>query len=206
MSEQIADPGTDVAVPVTATEQRIAEIAWGRDPARNFQTLALEAQYFSKGFRLVDKDFLVGVPHVVIGITYREGFPREKGMPGDYISVEAVVADKQTLESSPIRHMLPPDLKVWAEESVVYNDSSTGIRREFTGLFHSIGLIDVGAPVANENPFDRPYHQWMHGADIATTGITEDAQGVPFRFVAARGLRRSDYESPYGPATTFYIA
>lgn len=196
-----------VAVPLSSTEQRIADMAWGRDPNLSFQKLALEAQYFSRGFRLVsDKGDLVGVPHVVIGVTYREGYARPDGAKGDYISIEAVIADKPTLESSPIKHMLPQDLAVWAEEPVVYNDGGTGIRRDFTSLFHSIGLIDVGPPNhANENPFDKPFSQWVSGAELATTGIVADREGVPFRFVAARGLRRSDYESPFGPATTFYI-
>jgi len=181
-------------------------MAWGHDPDRDFQKLALEAEYFSKGFRKVDKADLEGVPHVIIGVTYREGYTRPDGTRGDYISVEAVVADKATLESSPIRHMLPRELAVWGNESVVYNDGGTGIRRELTSLFHSIGLIDVGAPsTKKENPFDRPYQEWVNGSDVAATGITEDLEHNPFRFIAARGLRRSDYESPFGPATTFYI-
>lgn len=198
-------PEAAVAVPETSTELRVMDMAWGHDPARDFQTLALEAQYFSKGFRLVQKADLLGVPHVIIGVTYREGYTRADKKPGDYVSIEAVVADKATLESSPVRHALPRELTVWGNESIVYNDGGTGIRRELTQMFHSLGLIDVGTPKKNENPFDRPYQEWVKGADLATTGIEADAEGVAFRFVCMRGLRKSEYESPFGPAVTFYI-
>lgn len=203
-------PSSDVAVPATATEQRVAQVAWGVDPDRDFAKLALEAQYYSKGFRLVDKSVLINVPHVIIGVTYRPGYVASDGSQSDYVSIEAVVANKETLESTPIRNLLgrPIDqLEVFPNESVVYNDGSTGVRRELTGLFHSIGLIDVGTPASkNENPFDRSLFQWMTGAEEAQLGFTADKDGNPFRFIVARGLRRSDYESPYGPATTFYIA
>lgn len=205
MSDQTATESTSVAVPETSTELR----SWGVDPALDFQKLALEAKYFSRGFRLVsDKGMLVGVPHVIIGVTYRPGYSRPDGVTYDYVSIEAVVADKKTLNSNPIRSQLPcavEDLPVFANESIVYNDGGTGIRRELTSIFHSQGLIDVGTPKKNENPFDRPFQQWASGADIAQEGIFEDSQHDPFRFVAVRGLRRSDYESPFGPATTFYI-
>lgn len=194
----------EVAIPESATEGRSLMAAWGYNPDMDFRKLALEAQYHARGFRLVKKSQLVGVPHVIIGCTYREGFPRN-GMPADYVSLEAVVADKGTLESNPVKHMLPHELEVFGNEPVVYNDSGTGIRRYLTELFHNVGLIDVGKVKGDENPFDKPYQQWMDGADRATTGIVADNDGVPFRFIAFRGLRQSDYESPYGPATTFYF-
>lgn len=195
----------DVPANLTPTDRRIADIAWGHDPDRDFQTLAAQANYFSKGFRLVTKDQLIGVPHVVIGVTYRPGYPDANGN-GDYVSVEAVVADAATLSSSPIKHMLPGELTVWGNESVVYNDGSTGVRRELTALLQHIGLIDVGPEDGKSNPFDRPFQMWAAGAERATEGIVADLDGTPFRFIAARGLRKSDYDSPYGPATTFYIA
>lgn len=205
-------PGTEVEQ-VQETESRIAEYL-GYNPDMDFRKLALEATYFTKGFRLVEKDALIGVPHVVIGVTYREGFPRE-GKAGDYVSVEAVVADANTLASLPVQSQLPDKLTVFANEAVVYNDSGTGIRRYFTELFHNAGIINVGrfdpAKVASENnPFDRPYQRWAEGADRATTGIVADTKGEAFRMIAMRGLRRSDYEwtPPEGkpqPATTFYF-
>jgi hypothetical protein len=201
---------TTVAVPepAGATEERqIAEVAYGFDPNMDFKKLALEAQYFAKGFRLVEsKDDLEGVPHVITAVTYRPGYTGTDGTVSDYISLEAVVADKATLESNPVKHSLPAELHLYPNEPVVYNDGGTGIRRTMTELFHTIGLIDVGEAPAEGNAFDKPYQSWASGAELATTGITADLSGTPFRYVAIRGLRRSDYDSPYGAATTFYFA
>jgi hypothetical protein len=208
-------PETAEAAVAVPEENRIAEYQ-GYDPDLDFRKLALEATYFTKGFRLIEKKQLVGVPHVIIGITYREGFPRS-GKAGDYVSVEAVIADAATLLSLPVQSQLPPEgLRVFANEAVVYNDSGTGIRRYFTEQFHRAGIIDVGkfdeAKVASEsNPFDRPYQRWASGADRATTGIVADNNGVAYRMVAMRGLRRSEYDwtPPEGgkpvPAETYYF-
>jgi hypothetical protein len=199
---------SDVAVPepAGATEERQAAVLTGLfDPDMDFRKLALEANYHAKGFRLVDsKDYLVGVPFIVTAVTYREGYSTPQG-PGDYISIEGVVADKATLESSPTKHYLPAEMGVYPNEPIVVNDGGTGIRRTLTQLFHEIGIIDVGPELEGENRFDRPYQTWASGAERATTGITSDLNGEPFRYIAVRGLHRSDYDSPYGPATTFYI-
>ena len=202
----MSETKSDAVESVNSTTERNLALY---DPDRDFRKLALEAKYFSKGFRLVSKEDLIGVPHVIIAVTYREGFPRA-GAVGDYVSVEAVVADKDTLHSSPVRSMLPmgiEGLTVYPEESVVYNDGSTGIRRELTSLFARMGLIDVGAARTDaENPFDKPYQFWQEGEELATTGITADSDGEPFRFVAMRGLRKSEYEwQPGQNATTFYV-
>jgi hypothetical protein len=217
MSEVEQDRGTspvpaDVAVPVSSTARRDIEVAFGYNPDRDFTKLALEATYHSRGFRLVDKSALVAVPHVIIGVTYRPGYPRADKEPGDYVSVEAVVANKETLYSPQVIQMLrkgqgkgPDDLEVWGNESVVYNDSGTGIRRTLTELFDEIGIINVGSPNGDENVYDRQYQMWADGEDRATSGIVADLNGEPFRYTAWYGLRRSDYESPYGPATTYYL-
>jgi len=193
-----------LVVPSNATEMREVENVWGFDPDLDFQKLALEAKYRARGFRLVEKADLENVPHVIVGVTYRPGYV-VNGKQGDYVSVEAVVADKETLNSNPIKHLLPETVRVYGNEPVVYNDGSTGIRRSLTELFQAIGLIDVGKAVKDENPFDRPYSDWKEGADQAITGFTADKDGEKFRFVVARGLRRSDYEWQGQPATTYYL-
>jgi hypothetical protein len=204
----VSEQAVAVPDPTGVTEERlITEVAYGFDPNMNFKKLALEADYFAKGFRLVeDKDDLAGVPHVITAVTYRPGYSGSDGTVSDYISLEAVVADEDVLNSNPVKHGLPAELHLYPNEPVVYNDGGTGIRRYMTELFHSIGLIDVGQAPEDGNAFDKPYQSWASGADRATSGITADLTGKPFRFVAIRGLRRSDYESPYGAATTFYFA
>lgn len=188
----------------SATDARIEQSIF-YDPDNDFRNLALEAQFRSRGFRLVSKDDMVGVPHAIIGVTFREGFPRD-GQMGDYVSIEAIVADKTSLDSAPVKSMLPADMTVWPNEPVVYNDSSTGIRRELVRVFHSIGMVDVGqSSNPDENTFDRQFQLWADGADKAQMGFTKNDFGGKAIYLALRGLRRSDYESPYGPATTFYF-
>lgn len=205
-------PKSAIALPEdvsTSTEiRRFTEGLY--DPNMDFRKLAMEATYFTKGFRLVeDKDTLAGVPHVITNLTFREGYSTTAG-PGDYVSIEAVVADRDTLNSNPVRHYLPApsvdQLAVYPNEAIVYNDGGTGIRRACVKMLHDIGLIDVGAPEGDENPFDRPYQLWAEGAEQAAIGFTADKNGQPLRYVVIRGLRRSDYTSPYGEATTFYFA
>lgn len=204
-TDEVTDGAIVPAEVANATEQRV-ESSIFYDPDNDFRKLALEAEFRSKGFRLVSKDDMIGVPHVIIGVTFRPGFPRA-GEVGDYVSIEAIVADKVTMDSAPVKSMLPADLAVWPNEPVVYNDSGTGVRREMTRLLHGINFIDVGADSTktDENIFDRQFQLWADGADKATTGITKNDFGGKPVYLALRGLRRSDYESPYGPATTFYF-
>lgn len=175
------------------------------NPDLDFRKLALEAQYRSKGFRLIEKSALEGVPFVIIGVTYREGYMNaQTKLLGDYVSVEAVVADAVTLASPQVQHMLGGRaLTVYPNEAVVFNDGGTGIKRELTELFESMGLLLTGD---HERPYDVPYMQWERGGDLAQTGITADLNGNVFRYLCMRGLRKSEYESPYGDAVTWYLS
>lgn len=196
---------TETAVATTEPTESRLDIYSAYNPDMDFRKLALEATYFAKGFQLLeDKDALEGVPFVVVGVTYREGFPRE-GQAGDYVSIEAVVADRDTLANPAVARYLPQPLTVFPNQAIVFNDSSTGVRRTMTQLFHETGLIDVGTVKGDENPFDKPYQSWKAGAELATTGIVATATGEAFRYLALRGLRRSDYEWQGQPATTFYF-
>jgi hypothetical protein len=192
----------------SATEDRRAlAVIGGYDPDLDFEKLAQEAQYYSRGFRLVKKEALLGIPHIIISAIWREGFERN-GRPGDYVSVEAVVGSTAVLDSGPARAMREHrELAVYGNEAVVYNDSGTGIRRALTDTFAREGMIDVGSQGGpGENVYDRPYQEWAAGADLATQGITTDRQGRPFRFAALRGLRVSDYDYKGKPARTWYFA
>lgn len=205
MSEMSVSAATEVA--------EVAPLSIMRElynPELDFRQLALEAQYFSKGFRLIDKNELLGVPFVIIGVTYRDGF-RNGPILGDYISVEAVVADKDTMSSPQVRHQVGDrDLTVYPNEAVVFNDGGTGIRRDLTELFSNMGLIDPGLPAKDQNRYDRPMSLWAEGADLAASGINADDKGNVFRYIAMRGLRVSKYEIPEqygkGDASTYYFA
>lgn len=206
---------------VNPTETRVAlEFRGLFDPDLDFRKLALEAQYYARGFRLVSKSVLApskddpegqGIPFVVVAVTYRDGYVNtQTGEMGDYMSLEAVLADADTLSlpqfASARARMEQAGL--FPNEPIVFNDGSTGVRRTMTELLQKTGLIDVGTlpkSIKDGNPFDKSYGDWAKGGDLAKTGITQFTEGQPFRYVATRGLRRSDYESDYGPATTFYF-
>jgi hypothetical protein len=206
MSETGERTESGLVVPESATAQRELEaVLYNAD--LDFRKLALDVAYVSQGFRLIDKSALEGVPHVVKRVVYREGFPRgESKQPGDYVSVECVVADREILESNPIKRQLPRELEVYPNEPVIFNDSGTGIRRTLTEGFERYSLINVGPDRADENSYDRQFQRWADGAEAAQTGFTgDDLGGKQAIYLALRGLRRSDYESPYGPATTWYF-
>src|SRR5215472_4045690 len=118
----MADTPADLALPAESP----AQIDFFRsvyDPDLDFRKLASEATYFTRGFRLVEKDDLIGVPHVIISVTYREGYVTETGIKGDYVSVEAVTADAATLDSPQVKSMTDSrELAVYPNEAVVYND------------------------------------------------------------------------------------
>jgi hypothetical protein len=194
---------TSLEVPVSATTARFSLL----DPDLDFRRLALEATHYARGFRLIDKDDLIGVPHAIVSVTYRPGFKnKDTAVVSDFVSVEAIVADPATLEMAPIKAMLPDPLRVYGNEPVVYNDGGTGIRRDLTRYFADMGLIDTGKGRADENPYDRPVTQWADGADLAMTGITAVATGERLAYICTRGLRKSEYENEYGDGVTFYIA
>jgi hypothetical protein len=175
------------------------------NPDLDFSKLGLETKYFTSGFQLVSKQDLIGVPHVIIGVTYRPGFTDKTTKEQySYVSIEAVIADKNTLDSSPVKHYLPDPLNVYPNQSVVYNDGGTGVRRELTRLFHQIGVINVG-DITADSDFDKPMSKWARGQEHAEDGITSDADGEKFRFMAVRGLRVSEYEYEGQPASTYYF-
>lgn len=180
------------------------------NPDLDFKRLALDVAYVSQGFRLVDKDELELIPHVVKRVIYREGFPRgPQGEPGDYVSVEAIVASRDVLDSAPVAHMISSrgrDLTVFANEPVVYNDSGTGIRRTLTGVLAGFGLIVPAATRKDESPYDLPFQRWAEGAERAQDGFTgQDCGGKEAIYLALRGLRPSHYEWMGQPATTWYF-
>lgn len=205
---------TDLAVPATDIELRGLY-----NPDLDFRKLVEQAgtdAFWSQGFRLVEKEDLLGVPHIVISVTYREGFPRA-GVKGDYVSVEAVVAHAELLHSAPVLagirqarendHFTIDDLPVFQNEAVIYNDGSTGVRRTITEELTIGGVIDPGP----EGPdvlsrFDRQYQKWAAGSDLAGERIVALQSGVPYRHIARRGLRKSEYVNQYGDATTWYFA
>jgi hypothetical protein len=189
-----------------ATFDRATEFAL-YDPDLDFRKIIAEAgpdAYFTKGFRLVEKADLIGVPHAIVAATYREGHTRN-GTRGDYVSLEAIVADSDTLKSPPVAGQLPSPLTVFPNEPVIYNDSGTGIRRDITEHLHNSGVIDVGPAIEDFNRFDKQYQLWTSGAEYVIDGLSVYPDGSKFRYIAVRGLRVSEYEYEGGDAETYYF-
>lgn len=182
------------------------------DPDLDFKKLFLESEYGSRGFLLVEKKDLVGIPHIIIGVTYREGMVRPNGDDGDYVSLEAVVAPQEVLDNPAFASRREGrELRVYGNQAVVYNDGSTGIRRDMTRFLHSDGLINIGTTTGELSDFDRSYHYWEQGASLANRGIFVHGNGKPFRYRVLGGLRASDYEweddkGKKHPATTYYLS
>lgn len=150
-----------------------------------------------------DKARLLGVPHIITRATYRPGIEEK-----DYVSLEAVVADAGTLEYEIKRGRIAnvsslAELAVEPEERIVYNDGSTGIRRQFTHLLHNLGLIEVPNVGQDLAVFDTPYFDWQtitqvglmngdnEGEKIEVPDFTLSPSGAPLAIVVGHGLRVS---------------
>lgn len=197
----IVQPSTEL-VNATAARELMAAMY---DPDMDFRAAALDAAYTTHGFRLVKKEELEGVPFIVKRIVFREGYPR-KGMKGDYVSVECIVADQDILEDPIISRHIAQPISVYGNEAVIFNDSGTGVRRSLTMMCETHGLINVGKLVDGENPYDRQYQLWESGGDLAQDGFRAEDFGHKAIVRALRGLRVSEYDHPeFGPATTWYF-
>lgn len=169
-------------------------------------------------------DFLVKVPHTVVGVSFYQGKALENGHDGAFVSATAMIAPEDILrkrfkgnEKASTVEALPFD----AEDIVVYNDGSTGLYRQVVRALadkgyilltpKGEGILEGGG--SGESTYDLHPSKWA--------GITNDTSrarelpkkddgswgGVEFyiRISAPRGIRYSEYEGPTGPARTRYI-
>lgn len=143
------------------------------------------------------KQDAVGVPMILTSFTFRPGTSPDKGKTqGDYVSVEATTYDNRRL---------------------VFNDSSTGIRRQVVLWLIHQGVVTLGK---DQTP-DTAYQYWnsdkVKGEFFGKLGkenlrFTAIGTGEPIRFLARHGLRASTYviaEDQGGngkdTATTYYL-
>src|SRR4051812_1730354 len=93
----------------------------------------VEGADFVEGSRLATKQELLGKPFVITGVHF---YP---GAGSDFVAVSAVTMDN---------------------EPVVFNDGSTGVRRQLVAYLTSKGVIDPGpgeeAAEAGKSRYDRP--------------------------------------------------
>jgi hypothetical protein len=167
-----------------------------------------------------DKARLLGIPHIVTRLTYRPGIEEK-----DYVSVEAVTADIETLEYEVKRGRVPnvstlADLLVEPNEKIIYNDGSTAARRQFTMILHNLGLIEVPGVQQDMAVFDTPYWDWtsfsqvgfMNGENdekIEVPDFTLSPSGAPLAILVDHGLRISVFPNPTNPkvmSECFYLS
>jgi len=175
------------------------------------------------GRTLVKKPIMMGIPHIITAVRYQNY--DERGEERGYVSVEAVVANEQVLaDSIPRINKLVgnenvksiSDLFVKPNEEIVYNDSSTGIRRTLTEMFQSAGIIDVGGEENDKRRFDRGWKDWLRYDQFETVGsganerqepyITHRADGKPLVILALRGLYVSVYDRFGAQSETWYLS
>lgn len=142
-------------------------------------------------------DALAGVPHLITRVTYRKGdFARH------YVSCEVVLAPRNVMERRRVNlATLPFD----PGDLVVYNDGSTGIRRQVTAYLYAKGFISLPEPIteggkAGESSFDLSPDEWagVNGGDLRFTPEGEAVYTANVRIFAKRGIRISDgYENEW---------
>lgn len=187
----------------------------------NYADLNASDQYRIPGWDLVDnKDLLMGVPFIIVGVTFQMPVA-DKARPSgerDYVSCRAVIGDDAALKEAEERGWIPGKLAFKPEERILFNDGSTGIRRDIVKILHSSGLIDVGewtvkgtGQETNSNRFDLPWTQWKSFSQSALQGenivpeFTTNHRGNLFAIKARRGVRKSEYSNEYGDAVTYYL-
>lgn len=162
-----------------------------------------------------DKMTLVGMPMVITRVTYR---PKAAKAERGFVSAEAVVGDVAHITQAIRRGWMPgiehlDQFPFSPEELIVFNDGSTGIRRQLTMILQAAGVLDIGEFDDGDNSaFDRDWSEWNSFATSTRQKIGEDMQiDVPdfqnLRIFAPRGLRVSSYTADgIGDATTFYLS
>lgn len=126
------------------------------------------------GFSLTDKNSLLGHPFIITAVTFRYAGIRKGQGPRDYVSCEAV--DK-------------------LNAAVVFNDGSTGVRRQIVQYLKSRGLLA---------------DDWDDDAPLVTMpeqdGVTFDKSLGFVPLFAPRGLRVSEYSNEYtDEGVTYYL-
>lgn len=181
------------------------------------------------GLNLIDdKMQLIGIPHRITAVTYWLPPGNQIGM----VSLEATVGSKEELEKALERSWIPGksslgELPVDPEERIVYNDGSTGIRRQITAMLSSLkdsegkfAFMDVGE-IKQDSDYDKPWTEWgqggfrqwrSQGADkngdpILVPSFTSWPDGKPLVIGCRHGLRVSEYDNEYAQgARTFYLS
>lgn len=199
------------------------EVKQGQTFDTLYQALAANAYVVDSGELVKNEDLarLEKVPFVITHVAFRRGDITPKGAtePGAYVSVTATIADEDTLlKLAKFGRIDYANFMFMPEESIVFNDGSTGVKRQLTEFLHQTGAIRV-APAddivigggAGESSFDLPPHKWD---EINAGQLQFDAEGFGLYEIkldkpihCRRGLRSSQYANQYTQeGVTWYLA
>ncbi len=161
-------------------------MARGNVTQANLQEILRGADFIVGRALVKDKDTLLGCPFVITGVTFRNVTEGTKSAPPrDYASVEYI-----TISNDPNQCV-----------EGVFNDGSTGVRRQIVSYLQSTGAID---------PTRDPDDAISLKQDVPDADGTNHSGDVPYvlTLVAPRGLRKSDYVSDATgeAATTYYLS
>ena len=178
---------SDAVTPYTGDPNEVdleALIARASESQQNIGEL-LKGADFVIGRALVDKRTMIGVPHIITNLAFRKGNKDATQKQHDYVSAEFTT--------------LPEAGKPAVDG--VYNDGSTGIRRQLVQYLAHKGTLPA-------DPFgaDPDSLVWsvIPGPDPTDP---ESDPSFDVRLIAARGLRVSEYENDYtDEGVTFYLA
>lgn len=183
-------------------------------------------QSFMFGALVESKARLIGVPFIVTKASYNVGEYGGKS----FVSLEAVTAPAHRFDTERVERARAAFAKKltgeqaakigWVvddyakpNEHIVFNDGSTGIKRQVTAFLHTRGYITVDGVTGEvdlgrlegtngNSPFDANPDSWISGGSEAV----EDGFELSRTFIVAMsGLRASAYDGDNGPGVTFYL-
>jgi hypothetical protein len=159
-------------------------------------------------------DALTGVPFMILRLTYRPAdmtLPaelRESAHPAwqavkwerDYVSCEIRIAPEDVITRRARRGLDLTKLPFDPDEHLVFNDGSTGIRRQVTEYLAITDAIRLPDPLhrtgrSGECSYDLPASTWTDTSDAVSIRIDNDGGTVAVadvRIFCPRGLRISD--------------
>lgn len=194
----------------------------------SYEELMQVPGFMVTGATIVDKGWLLGVPHIVTSATFWTPKQDKNGLRMGMVSLEGVIANATLLErqirlgrvlervgdeTRVIKSL--DELGFYPDERIVYNDESTGIRRNVVKWLADTSLITLpkAAPKGYDgNLYDLPWPMWDAFSENTLQGelvvprFTKMASGNPFLIHAARGLRVSEYKNDYtDEGLTYYF-
>jgi hypothetical protein len=203
---------------VTTEIEKAAPIAFPEYLGHENWAELTESAITTKGADLLEAADLTGVPFVITGITIRPGdiadpVSKEKG---NYVSLELVTGDEKAFAKAVKRKRIPDTCDIEPGERLVFNDGSTGIRRQIVGLMENLGWIILPegpeGGKRGESRLDTPPEQWEFAEGNTGVQVRFDVDGravvtAPLRVLCERGIRVSEYENDYTKdGKTHYLA